>query len=1075
MLVGGNDLTSQNKLHPIPQPKSMPIFGNLFSMDGNIPVQSMMALAEELGPIYWLDFMGVPVVVVSGVDLVEEISDETRFDKVVRGPLRKFRPFAGDALFTADTTAPNWQKAHNILLPTFSQKSMSDYLPMMYDIALQLMVKWERLNSDDEIDVARDMVALTLDTIGLCGFDYRFNSFYRENFHPFIDALTRSMKTAKNMRGLPMEKHVMRKQLNQFPKDVEYMNNLVDTIIRERRQTGGDQNDLLNFMLRGKDKRTGEGLSDENIRYQINTFLIAGHETTSGLLSFTLALLLANRDVLQRAQAEVDDVLGRTIDEMPSMKQIGQLKYTRAILLEALRLWPTAPTYMTAPYEDEILGGQYKIPKGTSVMVLVPSLHRDKAHWGDNPDAFDPENFMGDAEAKRHPSAYKPFGNGQRACIGRQFAIQEAILVLGMILQRFDLFDHTKYNLEVSETLSIKPKDFAMRVKLRDDVVRGTSSKPEEEEAVEGAPVVKRPSHGTPLTILYGSNLGTTEGFAKELARSAEFNGFDVALRTLDEAINEVPTDGTVILTSASYNGGPPDNAAKFMSWLDGLEPGALAGVTYTVLGCGNSDWAATFQAIPRKIDEKFAALGARRLLDSTELDAKEDIDSQFQDWSDALWQIVGDDAGLDIDFTETVEEPPLYTVKFTKSVTGNPVATAVGAVEMTVKTNRELQGKVASGEQRSTRHIEVAMPDGVTYAPGDHLCVVPKNRPDIVKRLLAHFDLQEDTYIKVESRSDMRGPFPSGSTFSVKHLAESVGELQAVATRRDIKTMAKYTQCPHTQAALQALSAPADGENDPYRDEVARKHRSVLDLLEDFPACELPLAVFIELIPMISPRYYSISSSPNAAPGICSVTVGVVRGPALSGHGQFEGTCSNYLAGTVPGDSLMAIFKEPSSDFHVPEDPATPMIMIGPGTGLAPFRGFLQEREWRKSQGQDLGDALLFFGCRHPDQDFYYRDELHGYADQGIVELHTAFSRHGETRTYVQDVLREKGDRVWDLIEGGAKVYVCGDGARMEPDVRGALIDLHSRKTGASRAQSEAWMDEMTSSERYVLDVWAG
>ena len=115
------------------------------------------------------------------------------------------------------------------------------------------------------------------------------------------------------------------------------------------------------------------------------------------------------------------------------------------------------------------------------------------------------------------------------------------------------------------------------------------------------------------------------------------------------------------------------------------------------------------------------------------------------------------------------------------------------------------------------------------------------------------------------------------------------------------------------------------------------------------------------------------------------------------------------------------------------------------------------------------------FFGAPHPDQDFYYRDELHGYADQGIVELHTAFSRHGETRTYVQDVLREKGDRVWDLIEGGAKVYVCGDGARMEPDVRGALIDLHSRKTGASRAQSEAWMDEMTSSERYVLDVWAG
>ncbi len=1069
-------MASKKKLTSIPQPKTMPVFGNLFAVDGNIPVQSMMSLAEELGPIYWLDFMGAPVVVVSGVDLVSEISDEKRFDKVVRGPLRKFRPFLGDALFTSDTIAPNWAKAHNILMPTFSQKSMSDYLPMMYDIALQLMVKWERLNSDDEIDVARDMVALTLDTIGLCGFDYRFNSFYRENFHPFIDALSRSMITAKTQRGLPLESAVMRKQLKQFPKDVEYMNNLVDAIIRERRQTGGDQNDLLNFMLRGKDKHTGEGLSDENIRYQINTFLIAGHETTSGLLSFTMALLLSHRDVLARAQAEVDEVLGRTIDEMPTMKQIAQMKYVRAILLEALRLWPTAPTYLTAPLQDEVLGGQYEIPKGTSVMVLVPSVHRDKAYWGDNPDAFDPENFMGDAEAIRHPDAYKPFGNGQRACIGRQFAIQEAILVLGMILQRFELYDHTNYALEVAETLSIKPKDFAMRVKLRDGVIRGTTEKPVEDETADDIPAAARhPSHGTPLTVLYGSNLGATEGFAKELARSGEFNGFDVSVLTLDEAVENVPTKGTVVLASSSYNGGAPDNATKFMAWLETLEPGALDGVTYAMLGCGNSDWAATFQAVPRKIDAKFQELGASRLIDTAELDAKDDIDSQFEEWSGALWQPVGDDAGLSIDFSESPDEPPLYSVKVTKSVTGNPVANTVGAVDMVVTKNTELQGVVPEGEQRSTRHIEVSVPDGISYQPGDHLCVVPKNRPDVVKRMLSRFDLEEDTYIKVDSRSEMRGPFPSGSTFSIKHLAESVGELQAVATRRDIKTLAKYTRCPHTQAALTRLSAAAQGDEDPYRDEVADKRKSVLDLLEEFPACELPLAVFLEIIPFISPRYYSISSSPNATPGKCSITVGVLRGPARSGNGTFEGISSNHLADTSIGENVLAIFREPSSDFRIPEDPNTPVIMIGPGTGLAPFRGFLQERSWRKEQGVEQSAAMLFFGCRHPEQDFYYRSELEQYAQNGLVELHTAFSRQGDVKNYVQDVLRAQGERVWELIEQGAKIFVCGDGARMEPDVRAALVDLHHEKTRGSKEASEAWINEITSSERYVLDVWAG
>ncbi|MEM8751266.1 MAG: cytochrome P450, partial [Pseudomonadota bacterium] len=275
-------MTQEAKLERIPMPDKKPVVGNMLSVDKDQPLQSLMQLTNELGPIFRMDMMGTPLVVVSGHDLVAELCDETRFDKAVRGSLRRVRAIGGDGLFTGDTQEPNWGKAHNILLPTFSRQAMSNYFPMMLDVAGQLCLKWERLNADDEIDIVHDMTAVALDTIGICGFNYRFNSFYRQDYHPFINALTNTLETCMMQRGLPFESTLLKKRLDQMERDVGYMNKLVDDIIAERRK-GGDraENDLLNYMLDGVDKTTGESLSDENIRYQINTFLIAGHETTS--------------------------------------------------------------------------------------------------------------------------------------------------------------------------------------------------------------------------------------------------------------------------------------------------------------------------------------------------------------------------------------------------------------------------------------------------------------------------------------------------------------------------------------------------------------------------------------------------------------------------------------------------------------------------------------------------------------------------------------------------------------------------------------------------------------------------
>jgi len=295
--------------------------------------------------------------------------------------------------------------------------------------------------------------------------------------------------------------------------------------------------------------------------------------------------------------------------------------------------------------------------------------------------------------------------------------------------------------------------------------------------------------------------------------------------------------------------------------------------------------------------------------------------------------------------------------------------------------------------------------------------------------------------------------------------------ELQDVATRKQIETLAEHTRCPRTKPLLEALAADAER----YRSEIWLKRKSVLDLLDEHPACELPFNVFLEMLPAMAPRYYSISSSPRAANGRCSITVAVVEGDARSGVGKYEGVCSNFLGRVAEGGTVHACIRETKAGFRMPDDPQKPIVMVGPGTGLAPFRGFLQERAALKAAGATLGPAMLFFGCRHPDQDFIYADELNDSAAKGLTELHVAFSRRDGKKTYVQDLLREQADKVWALLEKGATVYVCGDGSRMEPDVKRELVRIYREKTDADPVAAEAWIESLSKQDRYVLDVWAG
>jgi cytochrome P450 / NADPH-cytochrome P450 reductase len=1077
-------MASTNKLSPIPHPPKKPVVGNMLSLDFTAPVQHLARLVKELGPIFWLDMMGAPLVIVAGHDLVDELSDEKRFDKAVRGSLRRVRAVGGDGLFTADTSEPNWSKAHNILMQPFGNRAMQSYHPSMVDIAEQLVKKWERLNGDEEIDVVHDMTALTLDTIGLCGFDYRFNSFYRRDYHPFVESLVRSLETIMMTRGLPLEGLWLKKRRHDLAQDVAFMNKMVDEIVAERRtnaEAAEGKKDMLGAMMTGVDRSTGEQLDDVNIRYQINTFLIAGHETTSGLLSCTLYALLKHPEVLKKAYQEVDRVLGPDIEARPTYQQVTQLTYITQILKEALRLWPPAPAYGIAPLQDETIGGRYRLRKNTFVTVLVLALHRDPAVWGPNPDAFDPENFSREAEAARPVNAWKPFGNGQRACIGRGFAMHEAALAIGMILQRFRLIDHKRYQMVLKETLTIKPDGFKIKVRPRDDRDRGAhvGRTAAASRAPTAAPVAvrTRPGHNTPLLLLYGSNLGTAEELANRVADLAQVKGFATRLATLDDFTGKLPEQGGVLIFCASYNGAPPDNATQFVQWLGGdLPRDAFAKVRYAVFGCGNSDWTATYQSIPRFIDDRLKAYGAVNAYVRGEGDAREDLDGQFESWFAKLRPLAVKEFGLDTGFERSADDEPLYRIESVAPTAVNAVVALGGVAPMKIMLNAELQNKSAAhASDRSTRHIEVQLPENVSYRVGDHLSVVPRNDPALVDSVARRFGFLPADQIRLQVAEGRRAQLPVDDAVSVGRLLTEFVELQQVATRKQIQIMAEHTRCPITRPKLEAFVGDDAASTERYRSEVFGKRKSVFDLLEEHPACELPFHAYLEMLSLLAPRYYSISSSPSSDASRCSVTVGVVQGAASSGRGVYRGVCSNYLAGRRAGDVVHAIVRETKAGFRLPDDPIKPIIMIGPGTGLAPFRGFLQQRAALKASGATLGPAMLFFGCRHPDQDYLYADELKAFAADGITELHVAFSRGDGRKTYVQHLIAAQQDRVWSLIEAGAVTYVCGDGSKMEPGVKAALAAIYRERTGADESAALRWIDDLGTGQRYVLDVWAG
>ncbi|MEV5879057.1 cytochrome P450 [Streptomyces sp. NPDC052101] len=1030
---------------------------------GRTPLQQIVGLMRSHGPVLVRRLHGRDVLFVADADLVADLADEERFAKHVGPALENVRSFAADGLFTAYNDEPNWAKAHDILMPAFALGSMRTYHPVMLEVARRLIASWDRAAGDGRaVNVSDDMTRMTLDTIGLAGFDYDFGSFERDEPHPFVESMVRCLEWSMHrLARTPGEDHSAADAA--FRADADYLAQVVDEVIASR--AGTDQSgaeDLLGLMLSAPHPADGTTLDAANIRNQVITFLIAGHETTSGAMSFALYYLAKHPAVLRLVQREADALWGDTADPEPSYDDIGRLTYTRQVLNEALRLWPTAAAFSRHAREDTLLGGRIPLSAGQSVTVLTPMLHRQPV-WGDNPEHFDPERFTAEAEAARPVHAFKPFGTGERACIGRQFALHEATMLLAMLVHRYRLHDHTDYRLAVKETLTLKPEGFTLTLTPRTPADRvhaplPGAARPQEEGTVAPDTLPARVRPGTGVLFLHGSNYGTARAFAAQLADEAAAMGCATEVAALDAYADALPADRPVVITAASYNGRPTDDAGAFTAWLAGTPD--LTGVHYAVLGVGDRNWAATYQQVPTRIDARLAELGATRLTDRAAADASGDLTGTVREFTARLRTALLTEYGDPDALPGTSAEPThAYEVR---TLGGGPLDALAARHELVPMTVTEAHDLTAPGYPRTKRFLRVALPEGVTYRTADHLTVLPANAPDLVDRAVAALGLDPDAVLDIRATRPRRDGLAVDRPLSVRQLLTRHVELQERPTVRQLSLLAEANPCPPERAALAAL-----GDDDP---------RTLVELAEDHPALRgaLDWPLLLDLLTPLRPRHYSISSSPAADPRHADLMVSVLDAPARSGKGRYRGTGSSHLAALRPGDTVHARIQPCREAFRI--DGSAPVVMVAAGTGLAPFRGAVADRAAARAAGTRLPPAVLYFGCDAPDADFLHGGELRTAEAAGAVALRPAFSAAPENgAAFVQHRIAAEADEIWALLESGARVYVCGDGARMAPGVREAFRTLYRERTpGSDEAAAGSWLDTLVAQGRYVEDVYA-
>ncbi|EAA06484.5 AGAP000500-PC [Anopheles gambiae str. PEST] len=379
----------------------------------------------------------------------------------------------------------------------------------------------------------------------------------------------------------------------------------------------------------------------------------------------------------------------------------------------------------------------------------------------------------------------------------------------------------------------------------------------------------------------------------------------------------------------------------------------------------------------------------------------------------------------------------------------------------------------------RSCMHVEFDIEGSkMRYEAGDHLAMYPVNDRDLVERLGRLCNAELDTVfslINTDTDSSKKHPFPCPTTYrtALTHYLE----ITALPRTHILKELAEYCGEEKDKEFLRFISSTAPDGKAKYQEWVQDSCRNIVHVLEDIPSCHPPIDHVCELLPRLQPRYYSISSSSKLHPTTVHVTAVLVKYETKTGRLN-KGVATTFLAEKHPNDGEPAprvpIFIR-KSQFRLPPKPETPVIMVGPGTGLAPFRGFIQERDHCKQEGKEIGQTTLYFGCRKRSEDYIYEDELEDYSKRGIINLRVAFSRDQEKKVYVTHLLEQDSDLIWSVIgENKGHFYICGDAKNMATDVRNILLKVIRSKGGLSETEAQQYIKKMEAQKRYSADVWS-